>query len=350
MGTNGKGTVSHLIATGLQAAGGRTGLFLSPHVVKFEERVSVNGAPVSPAAVTSFVARVRSLLESRPPAERERPAFFEITLALALSEFANADAAWAVLEAGVGGATDATAAVTGDVRLVVLTNVDLDHVNTIGPTLGDVAAEKARAFAPGVPAVTAATGTGLEMARAVARELGSELTEVAPLEPGEPRRAVNERLAAAALRLLDVPQYAVEHALRSPPLPGRGERFEIGGKHVLLDGAHDPAAGRYLAARLPADYVLVFGALGRKQGEATLRVLEKGAAHVIVTEAAEGEGAVHLAGERRELFRDPASAVRRALDLAPPGGLVVVAGSLYLAGRVRPLLDSLAHETPSLIP
>lgn len=348
VGTNGKGTVSQLIAAGLQAAGNRTGLFLSPHVERFEERVSVDGVPVSPEAVTAFVARVRSLLDSRPPPEAERPAFFEITLALAMSEFADAGATWAVLEAGVGGATDATAALSEGVRLVVLTNVDLDHVNAIGPGLQEIATEKARAVAPGVPAVTAATGTGLEVARTVARERGSELIEVPPLEPGEPTRAANERLAAAALRRLSVPEHAVERALRSPPLPGRGERFVVGGKRLLLDGAHDPAAATHLAARLPNGYVLLFGALGRKQGEATLQVLERGAAHVVVTEAAAGEGTAHLAGPHREAVTDPATALRRAIDLAPGGGLVVVAGSLYLAGRLRPLIDSLAHGTPSL--
>ncbi|HEX7001632.1 MAG TPA: Mur ligase family protein [Trueperaceae bacterium] len=349
VGTNGKGTVSDLIAAGLRAAGYDTGLFLSPHVERFEERVAMNGVPVGPEAVVEFVARARELLRRRPPTPAERPAFFELTLALALSEFARGGADWAVLEAGIGGATDATAAVLEGVRLVVLTNVDLDHLNTIGPTLQDVAREKAGAFAPGVPAVTAATGPGLEVARAVARERGTDLIEVAPLTPGEPTRAANERVAAAALKVLSVPQSAIDVALARPPLPGRGERFALGHAEVLLDGAHDPAAAAHLRSRVGAGYVLLFGALGRKQGAATLAALEPGAAHVVITEAAAGEGTTHLEGPGRETVADPELALRRALALVPPGGQVVVAGSLYLAGRLRPLIDSLAHAADTIV-
>ncbi len=348
VGTNGKGTVSDLIAAGLRRAGNDTGLFVSPHVERFEERIAANGVPVSPAAVNAFVATARDQLRRRSPSPDERPAFFELTLALALSEFARLGAGWAVLEAGIGGATDATAAVDAGVRLVVLTNVDLDHVNTIGPTLEDIALEKAGAFAPGVPAVTAATGTGLEVARQVARERGVGLVEVAPLAPGETPRAANERLAAAALRMLSVPQAAIDEALTRPPLPGRGERFALPNASVLLDGAHDPAAARQLRSQLEAGYVLLFGALGRKQGAATLAALEPGAAHVVITEAAPGEGTAHLAGPGRDVVPDPEQALRRALALAPPDGRVVVTGSLYLAGRLRPLIDSLAHAAETI--
>lgn len=307
----------------------------------------MDGVPVPSEFVTAFVAMARTMLEGLGPPEPVRPAFFELTLALALSKFARAGAAWGVFEAGIGGATDATAALEPGVRLVVLTNVDLDHMSTIGPSLHEIAMEKAGAFAGGVPAVTAAAGVGLAVARKVASERGCVLTEVAPVSPGEAPRAANERLAAAALRLLDVPEPAIAQALLRPALPGRGEVFEAGGRHVILDGAHDPAAASQLASRLAGEYVLLFGALGRKQGEATLAVLEARAKRVVITEAAEGEGTAHLAGPGRELVAEPGAALERALSLAPVGGLVVVAGSLYLAGRMRPLLNSMAHGTPS---
>lgn len=347
VGTNGKGTVADMIAAGLSAAGENTGLFLSPHVERFEERVSVDGMPVTEDPVTDFVRAARELLAGQEPAAEARPAFFELTLALAMREFARAGATWAVLEAGIGGATDATAALTDGVRLVVLTNVDLDHMQTIGPTLRDIALEKAGAFSPGAPAVTAATGVGLDVAREVARARGCDLVEVAPLAAGESTRAANQRLAAAALFRLGVPDSAVAAALARPALPARGERFLVDGRTVLLDGAHDPAAAAHLAARLRGSHVLLFGALGRKQGGATLAVLEPGATHVVVTEAAAGEGAAHLAGPGRETVAEPDLALRRALDLAGDSGLVVVAGSLYLAGRLRPLLNSLAHDVPT---
>lgn len=342
VGTNGKGTVSHLLAAGLTAAGRHAGLFLSPHVVSFEERVSVDGMRVTPEEVVAFVARARATLDRYRPDEDARPAFFELALALALDTFARRGAGWAVLEAGVGGASDATtaAAKPGRVRLVVLTNVDLDHVETLGSTVEDIAREKAGAFAPGVPAVTAARGPALEVARAVAAQVGAPLHEVEPLSPGESTRAANERLAARALELLDVPAAAVASALAAPPLPGRGERFMVEAREVLLDGAHDPAAAARLAAEAGQGFTLLFGALPRKQGAATLAALEPYAAAVVVTEASPGEGAEHLAGPGRVVAGDPAAALRRALDLTPEGGRIVVAGSLYLAGRLRPLLDS----------
>ncbi len=342
VGTNGKGTVSHLVARGLTAAGERTGLFLSPHVESFEERVAVDGTPVTKAEVSAFVQRAQEAFASRPPPEDERPAFFELSLALACEVFAQRAAGWAVLEAGVGGASDATSAVApfGGVRLVVLTNVDLDHVDTLGPTVADIAREKAGAFLAGVPAVTAASGEALEAVRQAATEQGSELHEVAPLRPGEPTRSANARLARAALALLGVPEEAREAALLAPPLPGRGEPFLVRGRRVLLDGAHDPAAARRLAAEAGEGFTLLFGALSRKQGGATLAELAPHATTVVVTEAAAGEGADHLAGPGRLLEPDPGAALERALDATLPGGLVVVAGSLYLAGRLRPLLDS----------
>lgn len=306
----------------------------------------MDGVRVRPDEVAAFVGHARTALPDMRPAHDDAPAFFELTLALALDHFRRSRVQWAVLEAGVGGASDATAAVSNSVRLVVLTNVDLDHAETIGPALADIAREKAGAFARGVPAVTAATGVGLEVARAVADQRGVTLTEVAPLAPGETTRAANERLAAAALDLLGVPAPAIARARKTAPLPGRGERFEVGGRRVLLDGAHDPAAAKRLAEQIEGPYVLVFGSLTRKQGARTLSELEAGATAVIVTEASQGDGAAHLSGPGREVVEHPSAALKEALGLTPPGGQVVVAGSLYLAGALRPLLNSLTHVSP----
>lgn len=367
VGTNGKGTVASMVAAGLSAAGSVTGRFLSPHVESFTERVAVDGTSVTPAEVTAFVARAvdasarGGVLADLPPALH--PAFFEWTLALALERFAAAGATWAVLEAGVGGRDDATSAVVagpaeppgprrGTVALVVLTNVDLDHLDTLGGTVEAIAAEKAGAIAAGAPVVTGAVGPALTVVAAAAAERHARLyADVAedPLfsvpgprsvGPGGGTRYANARLAAAALRLLGVQEHAVAAAVSVPPLPGRGECFVIDGRTVILDGAHDPSAARRLVSELPPGYVLVFGSLARKQGAATLRVLEARASAVVVTEAAEGEGLERFASPSRVLERDPSAALDLALARAGPGGTVLIAGSLYLAGRLRPLVDS----------
>lgn len=351
VGTNGKGTVTAMIDAGLRAQGTRSGRFVSPHVEDFRERVSLDGRPVSREAVRRFVARARRLSLDPPPA------FFEWTLALALAAFERAGLPWAVIEAGVGGARDATRALE-PARLVVLTNVALDHLETLGPDVSAIARDKAGAIRAGVPVLTGARGEALAVIRAEAARLGAPLHvddgrdtlfEVA-LEPGTaPARAANARLAAGALRSLGVPEKAVAAAVRAAPLPGRGERFRLRGSDVLLDGAHDPAAAALLASSLEPGYLLLFGALPRKQGAATLAALEPGAAAVVLTEATPGEPPlIDLTG--RLFVPDPVAALERALALRPPGALVVVAGSLYLAGRIRPTLRRRARLAAAPLP
>jgi len=367
VGTNGKGTVTTMIAAGLQAAGHRTGRFVSPHVEEFRERIAVDGAPVSRVAVRRFVAEAMRWSAAQAPAPERQPAFFEWSLALALRTFADAGATAAVLEAGVGGASDATRAVE-PVRLVVLTNVDLDHLDTLGTTLQAIARDKAGAFRPGVPAVTGARGEALAVVADAAVRLGAPLfVDPAARPPGsaitpeEERRfalpvglaldragtrADNARLAAAAMRLLGLDERAVAVGLRAPPLPARGERFRVRGRTVILDGAHDPAAAARLASELASDrdepYVLLFGALRRKAGPAMLPLLAARAQHVVLTEAAPGDGVpaapTGAAADAVSVEADPDAALAVALQRCPEGGRVVIAGSLYLAGRLRPWL------------
>lgn len=351
VGTNGKGTVTTMLDAGLRASGASSGRFTSPHVEDFRERIVVDGLPVSRESVRRFVARIA----------RQRltpdPAFFELTLALALRAFARGRVAWGVFEAGVGGARDATRALDG-IALVVLTNVARDHLETLGPDLASIARDKAGALRPGVPAVTAAEGEALTVVQAEAQRIGcplyvddgraalfalpSRIGGIAAAAPPGGARWRNARLAAAGMRLLGLPETAVAAGLSAPLLPARQERFRVHGREVVLDGAHDPAAAAQLASELSPGFVLVFGALPRKQGAATLAALEAGAAGVVLTEAAAGEPPLADLGGR-ELVSDPVSALRRALHEAPSSGTVVVAGSLYLAGRIRPALRRMSR-------
>jgi len=353
VGTNGKGTVSAMLAAGLSAGGARSGRFVSPHVEDFRERIAVGGAPISREAVRDFVAHAATL--TLAPA----PAFFELTLALALRAFARHGVTWGVFEAGVGGARDATRALE-PMALVVLTNVALDHLETLGPDVASIARDKAGALRPGVPVVTGADGEALAVVRAEAARLGCPLyvddgrtplfelpATAAGLRcelPADGARRRNARLAAAGLRLLGLREPAVAAGLAAPPLPARGERFTVAaGRQVVLDGAHDPAAAALLARSLPPGYVLVFGALPRKQGAATLAALEPAASAVLVTEAVAGEPPLpDLRGRR--YIPEPLAALRAALREAAPDATVVVAGSLYLAGRVRPGLRRMARR------
>ncbi|MDQ3459437.1 MAG: Mur ligase family protein [Deinococcota bacterium] len=348
VGTTGKGTVASMIHAALGAANVRSGLFVSPHVEDFRERISVGGESISEEAVVEFTGRVAALGLGA--------AFFELSLAMALEHFAREGVEVAVVEAGVGARNDATN-ILDKVLCTVLTNVGEDHLDTLGPGLSDVARDKAEAVRPFVPVVTGARGEALDIVRQVAAgrrsplhaEGDSPLFARPPgLQGADPIRRANARLAAAALRAsgLGLGEEALAEGLRTPPLPGRAERFFIGGKGVLLDGAHNPPAARALAAMLETPFVLVFGALSRKAGEATLQELEPYALTTFITQADDRPSTLR-AGARRVFIADPLQALQAALEAAPPCqvvvgqvvvGQVVVAGSLYLAGRLRPHL------------
>ncbi|MBS3933231.1 MAG: hypothetical protein KGZ35_02660 [Truepera sp.] len=341
VGTSGKGTVAAMLAATLQAGGWRVGRFLSPHVEEFTERIAVNGRAIPPEAVTAFVSH----LQAQPPSA----AFFELTLALALTHFAQQAIDIAVIEAGVGARSDATI-VLRPVACTVITTIGHDHLEVIGPTLRDVAWDKAAAIRPGVPVVTGATGVGLEVMLAAAQTHGSPLYRLDPddplfalpskLPPSDQIREQNQRLAAAASRLLGITSDTVlATGLALPPLPARRELFRVQGRTVLLDGAHNPTAAQALRATLERPYLLLFGALPRKDGEATLAVLEPFALATFITDV-DGQASALSRLPSRTFIADPLAALSQALAHCPEDAVLVVTGSLYLAGQLRPWLRS----------
>lgn len=345
VGSNGKGSTSAMIAAGLEAAGVRTGLFLSPHVEDFRERISVNGRLISEPEVLEQL-RVWRRLELPL-----RPGFFEWCFALALEHFARQEVACVVVEAGIGAARDVTL-ILENVAVSVLTSVSLEHQELLGSSLAEIARDKAAAIRAGTPLVTAVSGEALEVVRAVAAERRSPLyvddaqdalfSLPAKASFAYPARLRNARLAAASLRLLGAPESAVAAGLASPPLPARREAFHVGDKTVLLDGAHNPSAHEALLESLPPGFTLLFGALPRKQGEDSLRVLGPQAAAVFVTDAG-GQASILRAPGRSYVAR-PRDALEAALEQTPAGGTLLITGSFYLAGELRPLLRARASE------
>ena len=339
VGTNGKGSVAAMLAAGYEAAGRRTGRFISPHVESFRERVTVDGQWISEADVLQFVQNL--------PGLEPTPAFFELTLALALHHFARERIEVAVIEAGVGAKHDTTRTLE-NVRAVVITNVGRDHLDTLGPTVQNIARDKADAIRPGVPTLTGATDEALGVISEVAVKRGSPLFVLSPNMPqnlfhlptGTPAHTQaernNQQLAAATLRLHGISEDAIRRGL-SAKLPARAERFWLDGKEVLLDGAHNSDAARALLEHTQRPFVLLFGSLPKKLGAETLTVLEPCAEHIVLTSAVPG-GASTLSVPEAELVEEPEAALGRALTRCRKGGLVVVAGSFYLAGRLRPIL------------
>lgn len=342
VGTNGKGSTCAMLEAGLLAAGVRTGRFTSPHLHRFEERIRIAGQELDPARTLEFVGWAR--------AEAASFAFFDLALGLAAKTFAEGGVEVAVMEAGVGGQSDATHALH-DVAAVLLTNVGLDHTATLGGTVAAIARDKAGAARAEVPLLSTATGEALTVVQGVAAEVGAPLylPQTHPdlfALPHPPALAgahqgQNAALAVATLRLLGF-ERGIEAALNASHA-GRMERFRCQGRTAWLDGAHNPAGAEALAATLPQADVLLFGSFARKDTVQTLAPLLEMAPLRIFT--APGENATspqELAAEYDgEAIAKPAEALAQALDKTPPGGTLVVAGSLYLVGMAREWL--LAH-------
>ena len=357
VGTNGKGTVTHLLAAMAQAEGLKVGRFTSPHVEDFRERIAINGELISSQALSSFVARAQSLGSEA----RAGIGFFEWTLAMALEAFDHADIDLAVVEAGVGARSDATLCVPNVIG-TVLTNVTLDHVETLGPTVRDIALDKSAVARAGVPLVSGASGEALEVVHQEAARVGAPLWVVTADHPlaswpegaphpesaqgWPPTRVENARLALALGRILGWSEKALSSALSSPPPPARFERFRVehagGSVEVLLDGAHDPTAGERLARAMTGGYVLLFGSLARRRGAQTLEPLRERAAALFITAAEPGEPLLAVpsdVGQALHIEADIEAALNAALGEAQQRSLMLlVCGSLHLAGVVRPLL------------
>jgi len=352
-GTNGKGSTARALARILQVAGERVGLFTSPHLLDVRERIEVDGVAIERTSFDAGLARIEPLLEAVDAS------YFEALTALALLHFAELGVTTAVLEVGLGGRFDAVNAT--DPVLSIVTNVTLDHTDWLGPTLAHVAREKAGILRPGRPALTAATGEGARFLAAAARARGVRLQRVsathveahgygvafaldggvyaAPLMGRH--QAANLALAVRAARKLGADGAALRAGLAAVRHPGRLEYRAA--ERLLLDGAHNPAGARALARAL-ADYfpgspkILVCAASRDKDVSGMAAALAPAFEAVWLTRYPDARAADPAALARffpqARIEPDPHAALERALQARPPGGLVVVAGSLYLLGAL----------------
>lgn len=338
LGTNGKGSVVAYLEAAFQAEGVPFGAYTSPHLLDFRERIRTQKGLIPKEEVVAFVDWARGQTFPEPPA------FFDLATALAFHHFQKAGVRLAAVEAGVGGALDATNALAR-VAVTVLTNVGEDHLETLGGSLEAVAQDKAGAFRPGVPVVTAAQGVGLRVAKEMAARRGSPLYLLSPEDPlfALPEKPAlrgafqeeNARLAAAALRLLGFSERAIAEGLQRVRHPGRMQEVLYQGVRLLLDGAHNPPAARALARELSA-YHLLFAAFPRKDVQGMLSALLPKAQTVRFTRAGEGAWGREL-GE--PFFERPEEALWHAVEAAQKDGLPVLAtGSLYLVGTLLAVL------------
>jgi dihydrofolate synthase/folylpolyglutamate synthase len=381
-GTNGKGSVAAMVAACLQAAGHRTGLFTSPHLHRYVERVRIDGRCISDAEA---YRRITELLAASTGwgAGEHASTFFELTTLLALESFRDHHCDVSVLEVGLGGRLDATNAITPVVS--VITRIALDHTQILGDTLAAIAEEKAGILKPGVPAIIGvrepeAVRVIVRRAQAVGAKvqlLGRDFDAV-PMPDGRARVRVGSRVlsglprplpgdhqldnlacAVAALLALPkaglrVPRAAIARGLSRVRWPARLERVR-GTPNVLLDAAHNPDGAQALAAYLAAQpkrgpRVLVFGAMADKDYGPMLRTLAPCFDRVFVCRPQKlprtAEPSALQAHVRATATRSAADALARARKAAGPRGLVVVAGSIYLVAELRAKLLGLRTDPP----
>ena len=246
-GTNGKGSVCAMIDSICRAQGYRTGLFISPHLVTFRERICVNGEMISEDAVADGLTIIRDLVADWDP----HPTFFEVTTALALKHFGDAKIDIAILETGLGGRLDATNAVQSDVS--VITPIGLDHEEWLGNTLAQIAGEKAGIIKPGVPVVSAPQQPQAEeVIRARAAECRSPVQFVNETYHGSPvalrgeYQKQNAAIAIAAVQAANIQlgEKAIVRGLAAIEWPARFQKWD---ERTIIDGAHNPGAARVLA-------------------------------------------------------------------------------------------------------
>lgn len=344
-GTNGKGSTCAMIDSIARACGRRSGLFTSPHLIDFRERIKVGGVEIPEESCAALLTELRVLCEEM----ETHPTFFEISLVLAMRWFRLRECEIVVLETGMGGRLDATTAVPADV--CVITPIGLDHMQWLGDTIEKIAAEKAGIFVPGKPAICAPQDP------AARRVLEKEANAVrAPIEfieeplLGYPialagaHQAWNAALAVTALHRAGLPlsSDSVRYGLGRVDWHGRFEIIRYG---IVLDGAHNPQAAAALAATWREKFpgrqaALIFSAVADKEIGKVLATLAPLASRIFLCPidtpraVCAAELASHLPPDAppHACFDSFAQAHAAATTQADP---ILVAGSLFLVGEAR---------------
>ena len=345
-GTNGKGSVCAMIDSIYRAQGYRTGLFISPHLITFRERIRINRKTISEAAVAGGLTMIRNLIAEWDP----HPTFFEVITALALKHFGDAKIDIAILETGLGGRLDATNAVQSDVS--VITPIALDHEMWLGHTLTEIAGEKAGIIKPRVPVVSAAQQPQAEkIIRARAAECGSPVQFVnetydrsAVALRGEHQKQ-NAAVAIAAIQAANIQlsEKSIVRGLAAIEWPARFQKWD---ERTIIDGAHNPAAARALGQTWREVFgeqkaTLVLAVLSDKDLRGICEALAPIAGSVILPKirseraAAPAELAKIFSIITPSLPHSISSTVGDALMLARENpNPILITGSLHFAGEV----------------
>ena len=384
-GTNGKGSTAATLASILQTGGYRTGLYSSPHLTRVNERVRINGEDITDDDFAAYYFRVddcarRLVAEGRL---KSLPSFFEAMTALGFLAFAEKGIDIAVLEVGMGGRLDATNIV--EPLVSVITDISLDHMEWLGNTITEISREKAgilrqngvlvtlpqhpeanqsigeAAVALGVRGVNAAEyipARGTDESAYSLSVLGETVEIASPLTGAHQQRNVALAIATA----VEISNYHgyklsarhIAEGVRVTRWPGRFERFHRAGRaDVILDVGHNPAGAWALRSALsrleptPRTMTMVFGCLKDKALDEMAQILFPLFSTIVLTEVssprtaalAQLRAAADATGAKARTAANPQQSLTEALALTPADGVVVVAGSVYLVGELRGLLQ-----------
>ncbi|GAA4308109.1 folylpolyglutamate synthase/dihydrofolate synthase family protein [Compostibacter hankyongensis] len=387
-GTNGKGSVSHMLAAVCQTAGYRTGLYTSPHLKDFRERIRIDGTMIPREAVVDFVNRLLPMMEAL------QPSFFEITVAMAFAHFARERVDVAIIETGLGGRLDSTNIILPE--LSVITNISLDHQDILGHTLPEIAGEKAGIIKPGIPVVIGETQPETApVFRETARRLGSPLRFAdqewqlhrQALQQGEPRyyfrgkdgadhilepdlggayQSKNLCTLLAACTLLEergwgltlpVIQQGIKQVRAVTGLRGR---WEIAGYRPLtvFDVAHNEGGIREIVAQLShtsyRQLHVVMGFVKDKTVGHILTLLPRNAVYYFCRAALPRamdekvlQAQAAAAGLQGEAWPGVQEAFRAAQRRAGPEDMILVCGSFFVVGEVLPEEGSAGRLQPA---
>lgn len=380
-GTNGKGSTASSIASILSASGIKTGLFTSPHLIKFNERISVNGVQISDCEVVEYYEKIKQVDNGYRSAT-----FFEYATAMAFLFFAEKDVEYAVIETGMGGSLDATNIITPCTSII--TTISMDHESFLGNTITAITSDKCGIIKKEVPVITGAKNLdALKIIEATANKSYSKLIKIDSdfcLRPSPDllysyeskehgliddieislngnHQIDNTALSITACNLLKderITHESIRYGLKNVSWPGRLEYISKN-PIIILDGAHNPEAMEKLCEYLKTNHAnkpicLIIGMMSDKDHTRSLTPLAEISSRVIVAESktprAEkadylGNFILHHFGISATIIPDLSEAIRFALSSNKPNELICITGSLYIVGEAKAFFEKKDFQT-----